>query len=184
MRSNDKSFRGTVGRLNWEDVPEDSPENDAKMKEQQDNLYGNTKVTDAQVAYFWRKCNGNATEVQRNLSFMSIQAIRNRLVELGLESHGQQYRSHHTPENFGKVFQLVVNEGKSYNATAQQLGMAASKVKGICEKIGIKPYGAIGMSDKIFQKLHTHFKGNQTKMSEVLDIPWITIHRKCQELKL
>ncbi len=183
MRSNDGSLRGIVGKVDFNTLPEQSAENDKKMFIQQDNLYGNTRLTDEQFAYSYRKCGGNITHMmKKDLTWMSVQALRNRADELGLPQMGPAGTSVVDVEKKVKVFESIVERGDTYAIVAKRLNITSAKVKAICERLDVKPYGAIGMSDKIFKNLFKNCSRNKQRMSDMTGLQWFTIDRKCRVL--
>ena len=60
------------------------------MRKQSGILYGNTKFTDEQILYFFRKHNGNVAAVTRELR-CCYETIKGRLTRLGLSTNGRGY---------------------------------------------------------------------------------------------
>ena len=185
MRPKDKSLRGAVARVKWEDIPDPSPEWDAHYRQKEDNLTGNTFMHDEQFAYFYKKHGGNIAEVKRDIGWMSIQACYNRAMDLGLPAMGKAHGdSMYSIMEKVKIYDLLMDKGLKYKQAGKELGMPAAKVKSICESLNIEPYSAIGCTGKVFTNIFNYFGGCKQKVADLLGIPWYTVDRKCKELGL
>ena len=184
MRSEDSSLRGKVARLDWDEIPTQSLENDIKMIKQNDNLYGNTRMTDEQIVYFYIKHGGCAAAIKRELNFMSIQAIHNRLNDIGLPIMGKAGTRDVDVEARIKVFEEVIDKGSSYARVARKLGMSQYQVRAICKGIGVTAYGAIGMTNERFGAIFENCGRIRQRMADLIGVKRFIVDRKCQELGL
>jgi len=71
-------------------IKKQSKKNDILMKQQSGILYGNTKFTDEQILYFFRKHNGNVSAITRELR-CCYETVKGRLTRLGLKAKGRGY---------------------------------------------------------------------------------------------
>jgi len=184
MRPEDNSLRGKVGSLDWDNILPQSPQNDAEMRKFRDNLYGNTRMTDEQLVYFYIKHGGCAAAIKRELNFMSIQAIHNRLNDIGLPIMGKAGTSNVDVERKVRIFEKVVNEGSSYARVSRELGINEHQVKAICKGIGVSTYGATGMTSERFRTIYENCSRIKQRMADLMGVEWFVIDRKCRELGL
>ncbi len=184
MRSNDGSLRGKVGKVDFDALPEQSAKHDKKMFVIQDNLYGNTRMTDEQFAYSYVKRAGNISLMGKDMHWMAVQSLRNRADALGLPQMGLAGTGNIDVEEKVRVFESIVSKGDTYSAAAKRLKMSVDRIKAICEKLDVRPYGAIGMSEKVFKKLYRRCGRSKQTVSYMTGLPCLVVGRKCRELNI
>jgi hypothetical protein len=143
MRSNDNTLRTEVGRVIWKNVPKPSPYNDKKFGKIQDNLYGNTRQTDIQVAYFFRKYKGDFDKIRTALHWMSKSAIQLRLNDLSLRCMDKRtlrtdYYRLSTVDMSDERFEFIFNAINKHKKNMSQLtGIAYHVIVYKCKTLGL-----------------------------------------------
>ena len=97
-------------------IPEQNKTNDKRMKERSGILYGNTKFTDEQIIYFYKKHKGNASAASRELR-INLSSYKQRLSSLGLKPKGSAFKF---------TDKQIINSYNKHNGNAR---VAAREIK-------------------------------------------------------
>lgn len=160
MRSNDGSLRGNVARIiKMKNIPPQTKTNDGKMRKQCDNLYGNTKLTDEQVLYFYVKHGKSSINIQKELKFVSLATIRNRLAELGVTIDRKKRFNSETIRYVTQAFNIIIKNGAGPTQISKKLKIPLHIASRIYNELDVTKLNNLGMSDKVFKTIFKNCPG-------------------------
>lgn len=163
-------------------IPKQNKTNDKLMKKRSGILYGNTKFTDEQIIYFYKKHKGNASAASGELR-MTITGYRQRLSSLGLKPKGGRHKF---------TDKQIIDAHKKYkgnsSAAARGLKISLTAYKHRTSMLGLKSSGKQGInksfSDKTIISAMKKAGNNARIASELVGCHYITMLTRIRQLKI
>jgi transposase-like protein len=174
-------------------IPEVNPTNDELMRGRRWGLYGNTKMTDAQIVYFMLKHNGDMATAAIELK-VSRKAIRDRVKkipqakELSKNRGAKNGRPRGLTPLVGKKEEVIkdIKDGMNNVSIARKYGVNKSAVTYFKYRHGTtRPVQLCNkFTDEELIEAYRLYKGNKAKIAKHLKCAWTTIDLHCRRLGL